>query len=156
MRLWSRKGQMSSARYLTYINVYFVTFAASAITPGKMVWSQKKYGPDGPWQAVTVGLGTQYQSTDLFSGGFWDSSILEVSICNNTAQQPVCYTQAAGLCNSSASSSSTYFRHVFPSNGPISTEYVTFLHWQCHPTVGLICRPMVSRVYQRANSVPSE
>jgi hypothetical protein len=48
------------------------------------------------------------------------------------------------------------FQHVFPLNRPISTEYVAFLHWQCYPTVGLICRPMVSRVYQRVNSVTSD
>jgi len=106
---WCKYNQISRTHLFDLFIVYFVAFAAAAITPRQIVWSEKAYGPDGPWQAVTVNLGTPPQSVDLFPGGFWASNILEASICNSTGQQPVCYAQAAGLYNSSASSSSVSY-----------------------------------------------
>jgi hypothetical protein len=38
-------------------------------------------GPDGPWHAVTVQVGTPSQSIYLFPGGFWQSNFLSSTIC---------------------------------------------------------------------------
>ncbi len=100
----SRRGtQMSRVYVFALIILHFVAFVVSALSPRKIVWSETSYEPDGPWQAVTVSIGNPSQPIDLFPGGFWASNILESSVCNNTLNQPVCYAQAAGLYNSSAS-----------------------------------------------------
>lgn len=83
--------------------------------PRQIAFSQKSYGPDGPWQAVTVLLGTPSQSLDLYPGGAWVSNILNTSVCENTKLTPVCYGKDAGLFNSKASN--TF--EIRPETGPM-------------------------------------
>ena len=74
--------------------------------PRALAWSSKVYGPDGPWQAVSIDLGSNNQPLDLYPGNTWHSNILASSICSAAS---TCYAQAAGLYDSSTSSSvSTY------------------------------------------------
>jgi hypothetical protein len=54
-------------------------------------WSDKTYGPDGPWQAVKVTVGgtseqilmisEEHQELDLMPGGDWNSKILTSAAC---------------------------------------------------------------------------
>lgn len=63
--------------------------------------------PDGPWQAVTVSMGSNYtelvvptSEVALYPGGSWESKILLSSICDNKTLSPVCYGSRAGLFDS--------------------------------------------------------
>jgi hypothetical protein len=70
--------------------------------PQSIAWSTKAYGPDGPWNAVTVQIGTPEQSIDLLPGGSWTTNVLAPSIC--TSGQ-VCYASEAGFYDSTISTS---------------------------------------------------
>ncbi|KAI2674011.1 hypothetical protein DTO013E5_6199 [Penicillium roqueforti] len=78
--------------------------------PREMTWSDKKFGPDGPWQAVTVSIGSNYSElvvpssvVALYPGGSWESKILLPSICDNKSLSSVCYGDKAGLFDSDVS-----------------------------------------------------
>ncbi|KAJ5683810.1 uncharacterized protein N7477_000155 [Penicillium maclennaniae] len=78
--------------------------------PREITWSNKKFGPDGPWQAVTVSMGSNYSElvvpssvVALYPGGSWDSKILLSSICDNKTLSSVCYGDEAGLFDSDIS-----------------------------------------------------
>ena len=59
---------------------------ASQARPIPVTWSSSIFGPDGPWQAVsiTVGSGQGVASVDLYPGGSFDSNILVTDFCNGT------------------------------------------------------------------------
>ncbi|KAJ9484075.1 hypothetical protein VN97_g9322 [Penicillium thymicola] len=69
-----------------------------------MRWSDQTYGPDGPWHAVSVELGSNSQVIDLYPGDRWASTILIDTICSDNSSTP-CYARRAGLFNISASTS---------------------------------------------------
>ncbi|KAL2014345.1 hypothetical protein VTN00DRAFT_1870 [Thermoascus crustaceus] len=48
-----------------------------------MNWSTKDYGPDGPWQAVEVSVGSPPQTIALYPGGTWSSVVLTTATCQN-------------------------------------------------------------------------
>ncbi|KAJ5291931.1 hypothetical protein N7478_001182 [Penicillium angulare] len=93
--------------------------------PREVTWSNKSFGPDGPWQAVTVSIGSNYSSLvvpssdiALYPGGSWESEILLSSICDNKTLSSVCYGDKAGLFDSDISV--TYDNHSIelPPYGP--------------------------------------
>ena len=80
----------------------FPNLAVSSTLPRQLQWSSKIYGPDGPWHAVSIDLGSNKQPLDLYPGNTWHSNILGSSICANVS---TCYAQQAGLYDSSTSTS---------------------------------------------------
>ena len=50
--------------------------------------SSTHYGPDGPWQAVTVWLGSQPTAIDLYPGGEFGSLIISTQACDATSPEP--------------------------------------------------------------------
>jgi hypothetical protein len=107
---------MANISVILYALLFFCS-SSSIATPAKprqIPFSSKSYGPDGPWPAVSVKMGSQSQPLDLFPGGFWVSNILNTSVCDNTTLAPVCYGTAATLYNSAAS---TTFA-MYPETGP--------------------------------------
>lgn len=42
----------------------------STSVPRALAWSSKTYGPDSPWHAITVEIGSPAQNVDLYPGGF--------------------------------------------------------------------------------------
>lgn len=58
--------------------------------------STQLYGPDGPWQAVSIEFGSPGQPLDLYPGGVWQSTILPTQICQDYADE-ICGT--GGLFN---------------------------------------------------------
>ena len=70
--------------------------------PQSIAWSTNSYGPDGPWNAVTIQIGTPEQSIDLLPGGSWTTNVFAPSIC--TSGQ-VCYASKAGFYDSAVSTS---------------------------------------------------
>ena len=75
-------------------------FAFGSGRPINIPASNKSYGPDGPWQAVTVLLGHDAQSLDLYPGYVFATTVLTTDSCLNIAQQPC---GAGGLYKPSSS-----------------------------------------------------
>lgn len=71
--------------------------AVAQVRPIPMVWSSKTFGPDGPWQAVqvTVGTGDGAAQVDLYPGGSFDSNVLTPNYCNGSTSS--CAASAGGL-----------------------------------------------------------
>ncbi|RAL08052.1 putative aspartic-type endopeptidase [Aspergillus homomorphus CBS 101889] len=78
------------------------TYAAS---PHVMTWSSQAYGPDGPWQAVMVEVGSNKQPVALYPGATYTSTILTDSICTNKTVSSICYATQAGTYNQTESTS---------------------------------------------------
>ena len=76
-------------------------YAQDVPVPIQVLASDTSYGPDGPWQAVTVELGTPSQKLNLFPGSTFETIILEDAICDG--QISPC--GKGGLFNASESSS---------------------------------------------------
>ena len=83
-----------------------ITDASPLVIP----WSTKgPYGPDGPWSAVTVQVGSSdgagiqpLNNVDLYPGGIWESMILRKSFCNDNGtvasdRSSPCLAEEAGL-----------------------------------------------------------
>lgn len=86
--------------------------------PVTVPWSSKKFGPDGPWQAVSVQIGSDAQALNLYPGGTWQSYILEMSGCNGTS---VCYAEDAGsIFNAEASTTFVGGEVEFPAPADFS------------------------------------
>ena len=61
---------------------------AQSVSPLQVLAANRVYGPDGPWQAVTVQLGTPAQQLDLYPGGVFQSPILTDQLCQDTSESP--------------------------------------------------------------------
>ena len=61
---------------------------SGAPPPLQVKASTQLYGPDGPWQAVSVEFGFPGQPLDLYPGGVWESTILTDQICQDHADVP--------------------------------------------------------------------
>ncbi|EPE36916.1 Acid protease [Glarea lozoyensis ATCC 20868] len=78
--------------------------AADSLPPFGMSWSNKTFGPDGPWQAVQIGVGYPIQQVALYPGGTFRSHFLTPRICSNTTLSPTaCFASAGGLYASESS-----------------------------------------------------
>ncbi|KAI0887658.1 uncharacterized protein GGS22DRAFT_112622 [Annulohypoxylon maeteangense] len=65
-------------------------------SPKAARWSNKTLGPDGPWNAVEVSLGSGQQVT-AYAGKMWESFFPGGTYCGNvTADGQPCYAQEAG------------------------------------------------------------
>ncbi|PQE25164.1 Peptidase aspartic protein [Rutstroemia sp. NJR-2017a BVV2] len=92
------------SRSLLVIAGIFIPLATAESSAQVIRWSDKTYGPDGPWQAISVNLGTPSQSIDLLPGGVWTANILGKSVCDDKDD---CLASNAGLFDTSASTSYT-------------------------------------------------
>ena len=76
--------------------------------PIPVTWNtEKTFGPDGPWQAVQVSLGTEDGNTQLslYPGGSFDSDILTPKFCSGDSD---CPASAGGLYDPSKSPSADF------------------------------------------------
>ncbi|GES65137.1 aspartic protease [Aspergillus terreus] len=78
--------------------------AQALIAPWGMSWSSQKFGPDGPWNAVSVRIGGNKSEIALYPGAAWTSEILLSTICENTTVSSYCYGDQAGLFDPAQSS----------------------------------------------------
>ncbi|KAJ5319314.1 uncharacterized protein N7506_012018 [Penicillium brevicompactum] len=99
-------------KHFRYAFAIFTLYVQTSVCTGprQMTWSTKSFGPDGPWQAVNVIVGSNssdlMQPTSevaLYPGGSWESKILLSSLCDNQTLSPICYAEQAGLFNSDKS-----------------------------------------------------
>ena len=104
-----------------WILLCFTAFASptGSSAPIPMPWSTTSFfGPDGPWQAVVVEIGTGSTSTvNLYPGGVFAHSIMSTRLCSNKSS---CTARSAGLYDISASS--TAF-HNFTYNEASAGEW---------------------------------
>ena len=78
---------------LSLVLVLFLDFsllsrAQSGPEPLQVLAANRVYGPDGPWQAVSVQLGTPAKNLDLYPGGTFQSPILSNQLCQDTSESP--------------------------------------------------------------------
>ncbi|PWY79515.1 acid protease [Aspergillus sclerotioniger CBS 115572] len=76
---------------------------SQAATPYVMDWSSQAYGPDGPWQAVSIQVGSDKQTVALYPGANYASTILMDTICTNKTLSSTCYAAQAGTFNQNES-----------------------------------------------------
>ncbi|OJK03992.1 hypothetical protein ASPACDRAFT_1852908 [Aspergillus aculeatus ATCC 16872] len=79
------------------VSIWIASIIAHAATPFTVPWTGQTYGPDGPWQAVQVKIGSDRQKIALYPGGAWQSYILLSSTCSNTSISSYCYANRAGV-----------------------------------------------------------
>ncbi|KAJ5193054.1 Peptidase aspartic [Penicillium cf. viridicatum] len=71
-------------------------FGSAETLPWVMRWSPKGFGPDGPWNAVLVELGSAKEQIALYPGAWWTSYIILSSYCSNFTISSYCYADDAG------------------------------------------------------------
>lgn len=83
----------------TIVLLLFLLAPLHAIENGpiQLIPSTEFYGPDGPWQAVSVSLGNPPQNVNLLPGGVFESQILSNKVCSNQSLPQPC--GAGGLYN---------------------------------------------------------
>lgn len=67
-------------------------------TPREVPWSDKTYGPDGPWRAIHAKIGEHKQDVDLFPGSDWETWLIEEAYC----EKGTCSASRAGTYDTSA------------------------------------------------------
>ncbi|KAI1098873.1 hypothetical protein F4804DRAFT_103467 [Jackrogersella minutella] len=80
-------------------------------------WSNKTLGPDGPWNAVSVTLGSG-QNVTAYAGKMWESFFPGEGYCANvTTAGQTCYAQEAGaIYNESAGTGHEPYIAIVPGN----------------------------------------
>ncbi|EPE29610.1 Acid protease [Glarea lozoyensis ATCC 20868] len=103
---------------LALIQVFIIpsTFAADR-APQAVTWSTKTHGPDGPWHAVSVSIGSPPQIVDLLPGGMWMSNVLASTVCTGSIAVN-CDVSKAGFYDGKKS---TTFVQI-PQTGSIQNE----------------------------------
>jgi hypothetical protein len=79
----------------------------------EMPWSSDVFGPDGPWHAVQLKIGSQNTPVSLYPGGTWASNVFTNDFCEIQTQG--CPAQAAGLYDPTTS---TTLQYGPPSSDP--------------------------------------
>lgn len=131
-----------------------LTYAAS---PLSMNWSSQAYGPDGPWQAVTISVGSNGQPIDLYPGANWATTILADSICTNTTLSTTCYAARAGTYNESESTTA-----IVSNKSAWETSYWNVQGGSIQSTVGdqvnigfVVPNVSFTTIYQTYQSYPN-
>ncbi|KAM3084628.1 hypothetical protein ACMFMG_001267 [Clarireedia jacksonii] len=102
MGIKTRRVMFRKSLSLLLIAGGFIPLAFAESSAQVIQWSDKTYGPDGPWQAISVNIGTPAQTIDLLPGGVWTANILSKSVCSDGND---CTASNAGLFDTSASTS---------------------------------------------------
>jgi len=91
---------MAHIKPFTFLLCWFVaaTSVVQADTPFELTWSDQTYGPDGPWQAVSVSIGTgAAQTVPLYPGGRWSTYIMLTDICDDKNLTVSCDSDSSSL-----------------------------------------------------------
>ncbi|KFY83428.1 hypothetical protein V498_08085 [Pseudogymnoascus sp. VKM F-4517 (FW-2822)] len=110
---------MAIARSALFITLFVLSQLLSfaiAIQPFTIEWSAGKFGPDGPWQAVEVNVGSPPQKIALYPGGVFQSHLLTLDVCKNTTISPICYATAAGIYDPGSSTTALDDIIQFPAS----------------------------------------
>jgi hypothetical protein len=103
---------------LAFIHILIIpSTLADDRAPQAVTWSTKTHGPDGPWHAVSVTIGTPPQVVDLLPGGMWMSSVLASTVCAGSIAVN-CDVSKTGFYNGKKSTTSIQI----PQTGSIRNE----------------------------------
>ncbi|KAL2138672.1 hypothetical protein VTI28DRAFT_6382 [Corynascus sepedonium] len=80
---------MISTGILTLFILRSLPRALGEVVPQQVAWSQEPLGPDGPWNAVEVSLGSQPKIA-LFPGHMWNTLVTSSDYCSINASVPHC------------------------------------------------------------------
>jgi hypothetical protein len=85
------KMSPGSASYYNYLFTFGFASTAAALNILEVPWSDKVYGPDGPWQAVSITVGgndsrltigaQNHADIDLYPGGQWNTLTFSKTAC---------------------------------------------------------------------------
>lgn len=78
----------SSFRAVALLLCASFPYSFQQVGPLQILQSEHVYGPDGPWHAVTVGLGNPVQTLDLYPGRTFASQIITNLVCTDTSVKP--------------------------------------------------------------------
>ncbi|KAL4727778.1 hypothetical protein ACLX1H_004467 [Fusarium chlamydosporum] len=67
-------------------------------TPREIPWSDKTFGPDGPWRAIDAKVGEHKQDVNLYPGSDWETWLIEDDYCKKGS----CYASKAGTYDTSS------------------------------------------------------
>lgn len=112
----------SSSDIMCFFILHLLTLAtlgSCTSSPFLLNISTKSYGPDGPWQAITIQLGTPPQALDVYPAGVWQSTILAKQVCSMFLSS-LCGT--GGLFDPSASNSYDNTSIMFGRNSDVSPD----------------------------------
>lgn len=70
------------------VSMFQNTIARNDPVPFLVATSSRHYGPDGPWQAVSVSYGFPGQNIDLYPGRTFETIILTDSVCKGVSLTP--------------------------------------------------------------------
>ena len=88
--------------------------------PIHIVTSSRHYGPDGPWQAVSVSYGNPRQAIDLYPGSAFESIIFADFICTNATLLPC---GSGGLFDPNDTLSSNYYYTEYAHNKGFAIDW---------------------------------
>jgi hypothetical protein len=120
-------------------SLWTIATADEAPEPLEVPWSTKTFGPDGPWQAVEVGIGTPEQKLALYPGGVWESNILTTQICQDPSS-PTCYANQAGL-------------FLMDDSSSLDNTSISGISWDGDMTYGLNGVPQYGRAQQSFDDI---
>jgi hypothetical protein len=90
---------LAMSRALIAIFAFLLLTVSAIPSPREVLWSNKTFGPDGPWRAVQTQLGPKGTKIDLFPGSSWETYLIDQSYC----KQDTCYASKAGTYDKKAS-----------------------------------------------------
>ena len=101
---------MADLGVISTLFLAYLPLLSSASPPYLVDTSSKTYGPDGPWNAVQILLGSDHQPIDMFPGGLTSSFTLTKNTCSGGLQ-----CGAAGVFDPSTSDtfSNTSYAEVY-------------------------------------------
>lgn len=105
----------SLSLFLVFSITHFLyqALGQDAPAPIQITTSSRHYGPDGPWQAVSVSYGRFQQAIDLYPGGAFESIVLLDMMCENATRFPC---GSGGLFNPNDSSSPHYYFNQYSAH----------------------------------------
>ena len=113
-------------RFFTLHLLTLATLGSCTSSPFLLNVSTKSYGPDGPWQAISIQLGTPPPALNVYPAGVWESILLAKQVCSMFSST-LCGT--GGLFDPSASYSYDNTSILFDQNShavPDSDAVMTY------------------------------
>ena len=80
---------LMASLHFWYCLLLYQTFLSNAQDiplPIQVPPSNVHYGPDGPWQAVSVAFGSPAQQLDLYPGSTFETILLSTDVCKEFKQ----------------------------------------------------------------------
>jgi hypothetical protein len=112
---------LAMASYTLFPVVFFGFLqTCSAATPFGMIWSTDVFGPDGPWQAIQVQIGSPGQKIALYPGGTFETHIFSKSICANISLGTSCPANYSGVFDNSTSTTLIQDAIQYPASVDLS------------------------------------